>query len=196
MKFVRYILFSCCTFLFPEIAGAQNEENERKWFYPDYLKTQYAGNIGFVSFGPGYQWWRQSAQTDILYGYVPYYKGNTTIHTLTVKNTFRLHEFHIINSYNLSPIIGFSVSFEPGENSYGRIPSKYPEGYYSPNNFYGCLSLGLKSKIAPKKEHYFSAFEPYAEINTLADYVFYNIVAREDKEKIIFSIALGFNLYF
>lgn len=191
-------MFFSLALLCPELADAQNDKKgkERIWYYPDYIKTQYAGNIGFISFGPGYDWWRQNAQTDILYGYVPQYKGNATIHTFTLKNTFRLYEFCIKDRYNLSPVLGFSVSFEPGENSYGRIPDKYPDGYYSPNNIYGCLSLGLKSKITSKKEHYFSSVEPYFEINTLADYAFYNIIAHEDREEIILSFALGFNLYF
>ncbi len=191
-------MLSFFAFFCPEIVSAQivETEVEGKWYLPDYIKTQYAGNIGFISFGPGYEWWKQNAQTDILYGYVPEFEGDATIHTFTIKNTFRLHEFCIKNRYNLSPVLGFSVSFEPGENSYARIPSKYPDGYYSPNNIYGCLFLGVKTNITPKKEHYFSAVEPYFEINTLADYVFYNIVAQEDREISILSFSFGFNLYF
>jgi len=198
MKNIKFIFLCSFAFIYPEVTDAQVNkiEEDRKWYFPDYIKTQYAGNIGLISFGPGYQWWRQNAQTDILYGYVPQFKGNATIHTFTIKNSFRLHEFCINNRYNLNPDLGFSISFEPGENSYARIPSKYPDGYYSPNNIYGCLFLGLKTKLTPKKEHYFSAIEPYFEINTLADYVFYNLIAQEDWEDDILSFALGFNLYF
>jgi hypothetical protein len=198
MKFVKFILFYFIFFFCSEIICAQNAEKEpeRKWYYPDYIKIQYAGNIGFISFGQGYQWWKQKAQTDILYGYVPEFIGNATIHTFTIKNTFRLYEFSIKNRYNLSPVLGFSVSLEPGQNSYARIPDKFPDGYYSTNNIYACINLGLKLNITPKKQYYFSTVEPYFELNTLADYVYYNILAQEDRENIILSFALGVNLYF
>lgn len=198
MKFVKFILLYFIFFFCSEIICAQNAEKEpeRKWYSPDYIKTQYAGNIGFISFGAGYQWWRQNAQLDFLYGYVPRFKGNATIHTFTIKNTFSLYEFSIKNKYNLSPTFGFSVSFEPGENSYARIPDRFPDGYYMTNSIYGCINLGLKSVFIPKKEHFFSAVEPYFELNTLVDYLYYNIKAQQYWETEIWSFSFGFNLYF
>jgi hypothetical protein len=198
MKIVKFILVYIGLFFCSEIICAQNAEKEleRKWYTPDYIKTQYAGNIGFISFGAGYYWWKQKAQSDFLYGYVPQFKGNATIHTFTIKNTFRLHEFNIKNKYNLSPTIGFTVSFEPGENSYLRIPDRIPDGYYVTNSIYGCVNLGLKSIFTPKKEHFFSAVEPYFELNTLVDYLFYNIKAQQYWEDEIWSFSVGFNLHF
>ncbi len=196
------LLFLC--FLFPFFGNvfAQEdreiikEEEKNKWYMPDYIKIQYAGNIGFLSIGAGYEWWREIAQTDILYGYVPEHKGEATIHTFTIKNTFRLYQFNIKQKYNISPILGFSVSLEPGQNSYLRVPDKYPEGYYSTNSIYACLNLGVKSKFIFDEKRFFSSIETYAEINTLADYLFYNIIAQEDHNNIIYSLALGVNIFF
>ncbi len=198
MKFVKFILFYFAFFFCSEVLCAQltEKEPERKWYSPDYLKTQYAGNIGYISFGAGYQWWKQKAQIDFLYGYVPQFKGNATIHTFSIKNTFRLYQFKIKQKYNLSPVFGFSVSFEPGENSYARIPDRFPDGYYMTNSIYGCINIGLKSTFTLKKEHFFSAVEPYFEANTLVDYLYYNIKAQQYWEEEIWSFALGFNLYF
>ncbi len=196
------LLFFC--FLFPffgNIFAQENpeiieKEDKNKWYKPDYIKVQYAGNIGFLSIGAGYEWWREIAQTDILYGYVPEYKGEATIHTFTIKNTFRLYQFNIKQKYNISPILGFSVSLEPGQNSYLRIPDKYPEGYYSTNSIYACLNIGVKSKFKFDEKRFFSSIEPFVEVNTLADYLFYNIIAQEDHSNIIYSLALGLNIFF
>ena len=196
------LLFLC--FLFPFFGNvfAQEdrkiieEEEKNKWYKPDYIKFQYAGNIGFLSIGAGYEWWKEVVQTDILYGYVPHYKGNVTVHTFTIKNTFRLYQFEIFNKYNLSPIVGFSLSLEPGENSYLHVPDKYPNGYYSTNSFYACLNAGLKSNFSFKEERYFSRIDFYCEVNTIADYVYYNLKAQEDWEDDILSLALGFNVFF
>ena len=200
MKYIKLIL--SLMLLFSGNSFSQNyiknedEVKVEKWFKPDYFKVQYAGNIGFMSLGLGYDWWREIAQSDLLYGYVPENHGNATIHTFTVKNTFRLYRFNILNKYNLSPTLGFSLSLEPGENSYMSIPERYPDGYYSPNSFYACLNAGIKSNLKFKDERYFSAMDLYFEVNTLADYAYYNIVAQEDRSNQIFSMALGVNMFF
>ncbi len=196
------LLFLC--FLFPFFGNVFAQEDreiieegkKNKWYMPDYIKIQYAGNIGFLSIGAGYEWWREISQTDILYGYVPECKGEATIHTFTIKNTFRLYQFNIKQKYNISPILGFSVSLEPGQNSYLRLPDKYPEGYYSTNSIYACLNLGVKSKFKFDEKRFFNSIETYAEINTIADYVYYNLKAQEDWEDDIWSLALGVNIFF
>ena len=166
------------------------------WYKPDLVKLQYAGNIGFMSVGVGFNWWRDIAETDIMYGYVPENNGDATIHTFTVKNTFNVYNLNVSRIVTLSPVLGFSVSFEPGQNSFIRLPEKYPKKYYGPNCFYACLNLGLKARFKLREEYRFSAIELYSELNTLADYSFYNIIAREDRENIIYSLAFGVNMFF
>jgi len=171
-------------------------EQQREWYMPTHIKMQYAGNIGLISFRPGYKWAGQVIQTDFLYGYVPYNKADATIHTFTIKNSFQLYTFNLFDNFNIRPNMGFSLSFEPGENSYMRVPSRYPEDYYGPNCFYACLNVGVYSHFELQKENRFSGFDIYIEANTLADYVFYNILAKEDKNDNIFTLALGFNICF
>ena len=36
---------------------------------PDYLKIQYAGNIGFISLGTGYSFFSDKINMDVFYGY-------------------------------------------------------------------------------------------------------------------------------
>lgn len=185
----------------PELSIAKEEnafdstKTNKKWFTPDYIKMQFAGNIGFVSFGTGYCWWKNKAQSDIIYGYVPEYHGNAKIHTFTQKNSFRVINF-IKPDYEFSVFTGFSVSFEPGQNSYVQVPKKYPSGYYSPNFVYACLFLGSKLKFDINEKYYFDFIESYFEINTLGDYIFYNLIAGEDRSSKIFSFAIGFNFLF
>lgn len=198
----RIMLILCLFFPFAEAVRAQDngsmvEEKERnKWYKPDYFKVQYAGNIGFMSLGLGYTWWKNNAQTDFIYGFVPYDEGEAVIHTFSWKNTFSLYNFNLFGKYNLSPTLGFSLSIEPGENSYLDVPSKYPEGYYSSNSFYACLNAGLRSNFKFKEEKRFSSIDVYAEINTVADYAFYNLIAKEDHSKYIYSFSLGVNVFF
>lgn len=201
MKHHKCILFFLC-FLLPSTGYlcAQEDfeilEEKEKWFKPDYFKIQHAGNIGFMSLGLGYTWWKNNVQTDFIYGFVPKHKGNATIHTFTNKHTFKLYTFNILRRYNISPTLGFSASFEPGENSYMSVPEKYPSGYYSSNSFYACINAGLKTNFKFKEERYFSSVDIFCEVNTLADYVYYNLKAQEDWDENIFSIAVGANIFF
>ena len=188
-------------FFAPVFLNAQTDstnvysQKAEKWYVPDYLKLQFAGNIGFVSLGAGYSWWKEKAQSDLLYGYVPEYHGNARIHTFTQKNTFRLINFEH-RDFDFSVTSGFSVSFEPGQNSYVKIPNKYPDGYYSPNCVYACFFLGNKLTFAMDKKYYFKKLETYFEINALADYIFYNIIAGEERSSKIFSFAVGLHFFF
>lgn len=196
-KILQTFLF----FVFTQFTFAQEDlslestKQESKCYSPDYLKMQFAGYIGFVSFGAGYSWWKDKAQSDIIYGYVPEYRGNARIHTFTQKNSFRLINFNK-PAYEFSMFTGFSVSFEPGQHSFVKLPSKYPDGYYSPNCIYASLFMGSKLMFDIGEKYYFDFIETYFEINTLADYVFYNLIAGEDRSPIIFSFALGLNFFF
>lgn len=197
-------IFIIITFLMPmsEFIVAQEDRSNtdiyksRKWYSPDYFKLQYAGNIGFLSIGLGYNWWREKAQSTFIYGYVPEHKGNTTIHTFSIKNDFKLYSFYINDKYNVQPILGFSVSLEPGQNSYMRVPDRFPDDYYGPNSFYACINLGLKTHFNFDPQRHFSGIDIYFEFNTLADYLYYNIIAQEDRSDNIGSLALGTNVFF
>ncbi|MFP4025573.1 MAG: hypothetical protein ACLFVR_13700 [Thiohalospira sp.] len=178
-----------------KVQAFDSTKTKKKWYTPDYIKLQFAGNIGFVSFGTGYSWWKEKAQSDIIYGYVPEYHGNARIHTFTQKNSFRLINFNK-RDYEFSMFSGFSVSFEPGQNSFVQVPNKYPSGYYSPNFVYACIFLGTKLKFDIREKYYFDFIESYFEINTLGDYIFYNLIAGEEKSSKIFSLALGFSFFF
>jgi len=195
MRNSKTVILICLLWPFSLTLSAQ-DKREGSWYKPDLVKYQFAGNIGFMSVGVGYNWWREVAQTDIMYGFVPEHHGDAVIHTFTVKNTFSIYEFNILKKYNLSPTMGFSISLEPGENSYMRVPDRYPDDYYGPNNIYACLNLGLKSNFKFKEERYFSSVDVYTEINTVADYGFYNAIAKEDHSLIIYSLAIGINMFF
>lgn len=192
----------CCIIvyclLFPVIINANEPitKSKNEWYKPDYMKTQFAGNIGFMSVGLGYVWWRDIAQIDFLYGYLPESQGNATVHTFTLKNTFKLYDFTVLNKYNLSPILGFSISFEPGQNSYMNVPSRYPEGYYVSTSYYACLNIGLKSHFKFSDDSRFSAMEVFVEANTVADYAYFRITSHENEGTQIFTMALGVNMFF
>lgn len=165
---------------------------QKKWFVPDYYKIQFAGNIGFISIGTGYEIFNNCLQSDILFGYVPESIGNTTVYTITQKNTFLIHNLKLNNNFEISPIIGFAISYETGNNSWLFLPDKYPDGYYSTNAFHFPLFAGAKIKKTFSKDSKIKSIEFNAEVGTIGTYLYYSIINSVIKCNEITSLALVF----
>lgn len=81
----------------------QDKAKEKAWYEPDYAKMQFAGNLGVLSVGVGYQLFNKVVYTELLYGYVPVSisKANE-IHLISIKNTFPLYRKKIRELYRIS----------------------------------------------------------------------------------------------
>lgn len=166
------------------------------WYVPDYTKVQFAGNIGLLSVGFGYQFLNNHLYSELLYGYVPASVSKAeAIHTITIKNTFPIlnKEFKTIT---LSPITGFTASFETGNNSFLKLPEKYPSDYYGTNAFHFTFFIGAKAHKALIKNSTIKGVDLYFEFGSVDTYLWYAIIEKEVKINQIFSSAIGINLYF
>ncbi|WP_221392641.1 hypothetical protein [Dyadobacter sp. NIV53] len=115
-------------------AIAQDElpaEKSRKWYIPDHLKMQFAGNIGFISGGPGYISHNKTLETDLLFSFLPQKFGGDALITITGKTTFSPWRIPLKNSCNIVPFsLGFYLSYTFGPQFDSKWPSYYPSGYY------------------------------------------------------------------
>ena len=115
-------------------ASAQDEspsEKSPKWYIPDHLKMQFAGNIGFISGGPGYISHNKTLETDFLFGFLPQKYGGDALVTITGKTTYSPWRIPLKNSYNIVPFsLGFYLSYTFGPQFDSKWPSYYPSGYY------------------------------------------------------------------
>ena len=188
------IILLSILFINPIFSNKIIEKNQKKWYMPDYAKLQFAGNIGFFSIGIGYTFFNGLLASDLLYGYVPEFIANTKIHTITKKNTFSFLNKNIKN-YILSPITGFTISYETGNNSFLLLPDRYPEGYYFTNAFHSTFFLGGKihKNFDPKSK--IKGIDFYIELGTVDLYLYYFFLSKELKIYDIFSLALGVNIH-
>src|SRR5690348_3867194 len=93
---------------------------------PDHGTLQFAGGIGFLSGGVGYDSKNKRIQTDILYGYVPESVGGVRIHCLTGKFTWIAVSGKMKNNMRvdwLSTGILFNYAF--GKRYFFLSPDKY-----------------------------------------------------------------------
>jgi hypothetical protein len=103
----------------------------RPWYLPDHMVVQFAGNIGLLSVGPGYSYFRDKVQTDILYGITPAFETQTSIHILTAKTAYHPVKVKLNKGYILEPLrLGMGISYSIGNQFYTSWPDRYPDGYY------------------------------------------------------------------
>lgn len=199
MKFKKiFILLAIMLFFTKSYAQDTNlEKNSKAWYVPDYTKIQFAGNIGFVSLGVGYQLFHKVLYSELLYGYVPKSVSKADrIHLLTIKNTFPIYRKKLSETLTITPIAGFTTSYEIGTNSFTSLPSVYPDGYYVPNAFHFTLFGGGLIHKDFKKKNIFSGADLYVELGTVETYLWYTITSSEVKVNDVFSASFGFNFYF
>lgn len=112
------------------------KKTEKFWnnLKPAYTKLQYAGGIGLISAGLGWNY-GSSAQweTDAMMGFIPAYSNQDAKMTLTLKQHFlpwnnrRLHQ-----NFTFDPLsCGLAVNSAFGNEFWVREPDKYPSSYYS-----------------------------------------------------------------
>ena len=168
----------------------------KKWYIPDYTKIQYAGNIGFISTGVGYKLLNDNLHLELIYGLVPKSISNAKdIHTFTVKNSYSISSKRI-KAIKISPMLGFSTSYETGNNSFYKLSDKYPEDYYNTNAFHFTFFFGPKANRNFKNSKIIKEVDVYYELGTVDNYLWYAITSKEIKTNQILSSAIGFNFYF
>ncbi len=192
----KRIIFTLYAILFFTNIFANDTTLTKTWYIPDYTTIQFAGNIGFFSAGFGYQLLNKHYYPEILYGFVPSSISKAkNIHTITLKNTFSITNKEF-NTIIISPITGFTASVETGNNSFLKLPDKYPKGYYSTNAFQVTFFVGAKVHKNFINTKIIKGADLYFELGSVDTYIWYAILSKEVKINQIFSSAIGINLYF
>lgn len=124
-------------------AAAQDSSRRHK-LLPDHIKLQYAGGIGFVSVGVGYQNRNEKLEGDFYYGYVPKSLGGVNIHAVSAKITWHPVKPVEWKSWELRPLsLGALVSYTFGKQYFLFSPKNYPYSYYNfPTALHGGAFVG------------------------------------------------------
>jgi hypothetical protein len=189
------LMFSLGAKAFGLIDSTQSKnEKGRHWYSPHFIPIQYAGNIGFISAGIGYEARKQNYQLSLVYGYVPKMFGGVTVHSVTAKNTFPLYRFFIDKKRILIPYGAIGLNVEIGGRSFLTLPDNMPAGYYDfPKSTHLIGSAGVKYKHIMNRRS-IRAVEFFAELTTVDAYVWYKMKSDEVKMRQILSSAVGIHL--
>lgn len=100
---------------------------------PTYSKLQFAGNMGLLSMGLGWNYGKRDQwETDLLFGFLPKYDSKKCKFTMTLKQNFIPWSFYIkdgpVSVEPLSCGMYFNTVF--GDEFWAQEPERYPSGYY------------------------------------------------------------------
>jgi hypothetical protein len=167
---------------------------KRSWFKPDYFKVQYAGLIGFMSVGAGYNFSPRYDAT-LFYGLLSSDLGGScvTVHTVSLKNSWDLFKPGFLG--NITPKAGVSINWGNTNNTFRRLPPHYPEKYYFQNKVHLAPFWGAEWKISLPAGWTFKSIGIYGEMSTLDAYILELFRTKYVTIDKIWNLSLGITLY-
>lgn len=173
--------FSFLAFYPADITDSVNEEPTKLF----YFKSQYAGNLGLISAGGGYD--SKNFLADVSFGYLPKHINGVRVFTLSFKPSYKLAEMSF-NSIDAGFYIGTAINYSIGRNIYGKIPDYYPPDYYWPNAFhfnpFAGARLGLREKRGKK-------LYLYTELGTVDYKIWFAVKNRHVSVMDILNLGFG-----
>lgn len=111
------------------------EKYQNQWakFIPTHTKIQFAGGMGLLSAGVGWDYGKNDQwETDVLLGYLPRYTTQKSKITFTVKQNFIPWKKRLNRRFYIEPLAcGLYVNTIFDGDFWVSEPDKYPSDYYS-----------------------------------------------------------------
>lgn len=153
-----------------------------------YYKAQYAGNIGLVSAGAGFDFPHRKLWTDLSLGYLPKHINGVRVFTISLKPAYKITEGTIKN-VDMGWYVGAAVNYSLGRNIFGSMPDYYPLDYYWPNAFrfnpFTGVRLNMNSSDRKNRTYF------YAEFGTVGYEIWFALKNRNVDFTDIFNLGLG-----
>lgn len=100
---------------------------------PTHIMLQYAGNMGFMSLGGGWDYGRRNQwETSLMFGYLPKFDSDKAKMTMTLKQSYLPWSLSLNDYWAVEPLqTGMYFNTVFGEDFWGKQPSRYPSSYYT-----------------------------------------------------------------
>lgn len=121
---------------------------------PRYTKLQFAGSMGMLSVGTGWNYGKDHWETDFMLGLVPRNSDRHAMATISLKQNYIPWHIPLHERFSLEPLTcGLYINTLLDKDFWVRNPDRYPSGYYTFSTrirthiFVGQrITLNLKSK--------------------------------------------------
>lgn len=164
---------------------------------PTQAKVQYAGSIGIVAAGFGWDYGRRGEwETDFLFGLVPPYNSAKTKFTITLKESYVPWCIPCSKRISFEPFVcGLFLSSVLSESFWVKEPDRYPNGYYT-------FSIRIRSHIfmgqrfscvvnTHRADRKLKGISIYYELSTCDLYLISRLSNKTMKTKDMLSLSFG-----
>lgn len=167
---------------------------------PTHTKLQFAGNMGLLSVGTGWDYGKRNQwETDILLGFLPKYQSDKAKLTFTLKQNYIPWSLPIKESnFALEPLTcGMYLNTVFGSDFWVHEPERYPKGYYgfsSKVRIHAFLGQRLTCNIPERYRISARAVTFFYELSTSDLYIVSAFTNRYLKPKDYLSLSFGVKL--
>lgn len=141
MKLLPFKLLLLCLFLEIGEVAAQDDFYTRRierytsaWqkLIPRYTKLQFAGSMGMLSIGPGWNYGKNHWETDLLFGFIPRNADKHAMATMTLKQNYIPWHLPVGDRWVIEPLsTGMYINTLLDGDFWVKNPERYPKGYYT-----------------------------------------------------------------
>lgn len=141
MKLLPFKLLLLCLFLEIGEVAAQDDFHTRRierytsaWqkLIPRYTKLQFAGSMGMLSIGPGWNYGKNHWETDLLFGFIPRNADKHAMATMTLKQNYIPWHLPVGDRWVIEPLsTGMYINTLLDGDFWVKNPERYPKGYYT-----------------------------------------------------------------
>lgn len=171
-----------------------------KALIPTHSKLQFAGNMGLLSIGSGWDYGhRNQWETDVLFGFLPKYSSDRAKITFTVKQNYIPWSLQIKeSSFSGEPLAcGLYMNTVFGDEFWVNEPDRYPKGYYGFSTkvrFHLFVGQRLTYTIPSRHRFTAKALTLFYELSTCDLYVVSAFTNKYLRPRDYLSLSFGIKL--
>ena len=166
---------------------------------PTHTKVQFAGNMGLLSFGTGWDYGKKNQwETDVFLGFIPKYDSKRTKVTMTLKQNYMPWSLNLGRGFSTEPLtcgIYFNTVF--GNEFWVHEPDPYPKGYYGfSSKIRSHIFLGqrLTYDIDPQRRYTAKSITFFYELSTCDLYLISAATNSYLRPRDYLSLSFGLKL--
>lgn len=166
---------------------------------PTHTKIQFAGNMGLMSFGFGWDYGKRNQwETDVLFGVLPKYQSARTKLTFTLKQNYIPWKRKVGKCFSVEPLsCGMYLNTIFGDEFWVNEPDRYPKGYYgfsSKIRIHAFLGQRVTYDINLEKRFIASSVTFFYELSTSDLYIVSAFTNKYLRPKDYLSLSFGIKL--
>lgn len=181
-------------------------ENElrvyKRWekLIPTQSIIQFAGNMGIVSVGSGWNYGKHKQwETHLLFGFIPKYDSSRAKLTMTLKENYMPWRTRINSKFTLEPLAcGTYVNIVFGHEFWKRQPNRYPNHYYdymsTKIRFNAFLGQRLTMDVPRNRHKLLKSVTLFYEVSSCDLYIRAKVLDREVSWADILGLSIGLKL--